>query len=166
MEATLNSLVSLANRSKANESNSSQTSRVIQSLYDVLYDLSYLQCYDSRDRLFVLLHTSPDVDLTVDTELAPNYTVCESEILHRLAIWTAVRKRHTSYLSFAVRDRHQSEESTHRAEPPRYIQTNSRLIVSLYPRATYEVCGKSIDGFADAHQKQPFPQVHYDSNLH
>ena len=104
----LKSFMYLANSSKGNSSSNPQVPGEIESLYDALLVLSSSQCFDPRDKVFALLHISPDVDLTVDAELAPDYTVGETEILHRLAIWLVVRKRHISYLSFAVQSPHQS----------------------------------------------------------
>lgn len=80
------------------------------SFYDALWDMSSLECFDNRDRIYALLHIVPDVDLTVDAELTPDYTLDEVEVLHRLAVWIIVRRRHPSYMSFAIENLHDYEK--------------------------------------------------------
>lgn len=128
-QGNLKNFMYLASSSKANSSSNPQVLAEIESLYDALLVLSSSQCFDPRDKVFALLHISPDVDLTVDTEVAPDYTVSGAEILHRLAIWLVVRKRHTSYLSFAFQSPHQSGES--RSDLPSWVPSNLDNVMAV-----------------------------------
>ncbi|KAL8830708.1 MAG: hypothetical protein Q9170_005615 [Blastenia crenularia] len=95
---------------RARNSDPSQASTEIHSLYDALWYMSSLECFDPRDRLFALLHVAPDVNLAVDTALIPDYTMNEAEVLHNLAIWVIVRKRHPSYMSYAIQSPSEMQE--------------------------------------------------------
>ncbi|KAL8707614.1 MAG: hypothetical protein Q9220_007401 [cf. Caloplaca sp. 1 TL-2023] len=96
--------------SRARNPDSSQVSTEFSSLYNTLWYMSSLECSDPRDELYALLHMASDVDLAMDTDLVPDYTLTEAEVLHSLAIWIIVRKRQPSYMSFAVRNSHELQK--------------------------------------------------------